>query len=345
MAGTLKMCLMCHIEGREDYDESDAVEIGWVASAIGSFGAKMSLQIGRKFVDPAEGYPVPSGSSLSWVIAQHGNFWLHGHDTSAEDITSTYACVRSAYVYENAAVGNPCGLTAEQMVSGRSGGAGSGQDWVSVTVNMGLRRMNSATNLAYDQVPQSARPYSMTSSEVHALYHHVNAPGPWNEDISTMRVRPFWVENSSTWAWPWEGVNPSLNTIYPHEDLVSSIVMVPQPQSSMLSRNDIGYSADTGGGITDENLRACVTQIWTTYQYKVNRDLDSITGVWYDHFKHTDFDSAAVRNRVVSFVQTVNEVMDVHGVSPKGEWANMNEICDLFSCYKPADSANSSCYF
>jgi hypothetical protein len=160
---TLKLCMMVHVETGDEYRPESCLTIGKLASAIGTpYGAKLSVQFGRTFLDTSNPVDTPYApdvpTSLSMVLEWGGNFWSHTHSTDANFLRSTHACVVSAYVNENSVhnmdIGTPMG---------RSGGWDSegDADWVSITqgVGLGLQYMNSAVMGTHGNVPTSLRPY------------------------------------------------------------------------------------------------------------------------------------------------------------------------------------------
>jgi hypothetical protein len=158
---TLKLCMMVHVETGDDYEIDSCAKIGKLASAIGTpYGAKLSVQFGRTFLDTCNPVDTPYApdvpTSLSMVLEWGGNFWSHTHNTDANFLRSTHACVVSAYVNENSVhnmdMGSPMG---------RSGGWDSegDADWVSITqgVGLGLQYMNSAVMGTHGNVPTTLR--------------------------------------------------------------------------------------------------------------------------------------------------------------------------------------------
>lgn len=338
MAASLRMCLMIHIEDSFNWSPTAgpttdpyAMAIGNLATVIGVHGAKLSVQFDRWYLDkndpiPAVKYAPPT--SLQWVIANGGNFWVQNHNPTHDWGKSTYMCVMSAFQDEK-----PGGNTevASEHVSGRSGGwsfdhdGALPYDWVSITQAMGMRRMNSAVMQAHAVVPSSMRPYGLSNDDLQNLYQHDPAPGLLRSEVGTMRMRPFWMNTASMWF-------ERTTSIYPDAAWVGSVMMIPAAgrfEMKSKSNKRTGYEVDT---LTGADLNAALTEIWTTFDMgRTNQN--SITRVWYSHLNPGQITDASVQS-LSAWVQSVNEVMHVGSTgtyTPYGIWNNMNEIADVFS--------------
>ena len=320
---TLRLCFMIHVESTQDWDEDIAVDIGKLATAAGQYGGKVSLQIGRKFVDdqqPVDPYDPSVPTSLSIVLEKGGNFWAHTHDSSGHYLRSTHACVVSAFVNENAEAGTNTGTPA-----GRSGGweSDGSADWVSVTQGEGLRLMNSAVMGTHGNVPVTLRPYGFSADEIDKLYPKGQAPGPLTSEIATMRCRPFFVEVSSYW-FDMADKNTRQSPTY---DNLGSIIMIPAPGKLDLPGLALGRTADEGssGVLTVEDMNAALTQVWTTYQL-MDSYQPNITNAWYTHIPEREIDDDSATT-LGAFVNSINNL-----ISPAAnrEWKNMNEIASIF---------------
>jgi len=318
---TLKLCLMVHIEDTETWENGVSdVTLGNLATAVGNtHGAKISVQFGRKFLDPnyGQGYDCTAPTSMSLVLKYGGNFWSHTHATDGDTLSSTHACVVSAYVNENSLdtmdIGSPMG---------RSGGCaadGSG-DWVSITQARGLLYQNSAVMKNHCNVPITLRPYGFTTDEIDKLYPKGQAPGPIDSDVATMRNRPFFVEKSDEWF-------AMVNTTRWQSDYadLGSIVMIPAPGKLDLPGLAEGRTAVSGPSplLTIEDMNAAVTQAYTSYQLMATHQ-NSICNAWYTHIPYRELNSDSIAT-LRCFVETLNEVI------PDYEWKNMNEIGTMFA--------------
>ena len=329
MAATLRMCLMVHVEPATDWDDMEARDLADLATKVGAAQnpgsdpekeAKLSVQFGRSFLDstPGGGYSGPT--SLSRILSNGGNFWCHTHDSDYATLSSTYWLVSSAYSDETA--GGDTG-----SVGGRSGGVNVGgtDDWVSITQARGLMMMNSATQKSYDQVSQNSRPYAFSDDDLDDLYPKGPAPGPLWPDVWTMRQRPFWMKTAANWV-------EKLNTIYPQTSYASanSVIMIPAPGHLDLTRLANPRGADSSGGsIGADDLKAALTQVWTTYQLMATHQ-NSITNVWYTHIPQAVV-GGNTNNAIAELVTSINDLMGVTSTTPFGAWNNMNEIGSLFA--------------
>lgn len=339
MAATLKLCLMCHIEDIQTWNDGWAEMFGHLSTAVGHScvgahggsnvrGARLSLQFDGTFLDrnhPTTPYPGVA-TSLAMVLEHGGNFWCQVHCATYTHLESTHATVMSAYMDERAAV--PPGpyqptAIASAHVSGRSGGWDSGVDWASITVARGLRRMNSTVMRSHLYVPESLRPYGFSDDDVLHLYNHDAAPGPIDADVATMRLRPFWVDNASCWF-------DKLSSIYPHADLVGSILMLPMPgRFSLHNKAERRGAVEGEQKLTPADLNACLTEIWTCFMLMTSYQ-SSISNVWYTQLQPAKLQDVDI-DMIAEWVDSINEIMCVHSPAPYAKWTNMNEMCDCFS--------------
>ena len=145
-----------------------------------------------------------------------------------------------------------------------------------------------------------------------------------------MRLRPFWLDNSSCWF-------DKISSTLPTTHNVGSIMMVPMPgRFSMHNKADRRSAYSGEAEITKADLDACLTEIWTCFQLMTAHQ-GSISNVWYSHFqpgKLEYLDDLGSLDMIADWVDSINEIMCVHSYgtsTPYAKWMNMNEICDCFS--------------
>ena len=326
---TLKLNIMIHIEDSQAWSETVAENIADLATRIGTTtaneprGAKLSLQVGAGFFNPdGFGYPgIPT--SISWVLSTHGNIWIHGHESSFAELQTTYAYVTSAYNIESG------GQDPTQHVLGRSGGGPApNYKWTLAAVSLNLRRYNALTTEMYGNVEVASRPYGMTDTEQKALYRHMSAPGRTDTDVTTFRGRPFWGKGDDTWFFSGDDLK---TTLPQNATLVSSIMFIPgQGNWQIEAYTSKNTKPQQDRVLSQDDLKAALTHVWSCYQ-QMDSYLNAIPNVWYAHFPTTSMDNATKRGLIKDWVSSVNNMLDIGGVSPKGEWRNMNEIAEIFT--------------
>lgn len=332
MASTLRMCLVLHIEEQEgafDQDKAQTISSLAVMIGTGTRHAKLSVQMGAEFATRDNAAPPnynASTSSLGAVLDKGGNFWLHMHTSDATYLHSARLCVMSLYRDENVNAGSPDPSPASVHVSGRSSGTGAaagGADWVAIAVNEGLRAQNCGTFENYVFMPQSLRPYGFSDDEIDKLYFHDVAPGPIHLDIGTMRMRPFWMEQTTKWF-------ARTDSTFPHIDFVSSLMMIPKPaRFSRIAGTSQGRSASSYTTLTMQDLDCCLTEIWSVWNQKQTSQ-NSITNVWYKLLATEDLTHEFLET-IGPWIESVNDVMQIPGVAQRASWENMNDIANLFS--------------
>lgn len=326
MASTLRMCLVLHIED-EIFTKEVSQSIATLSNIMGARGARLSVQMGAEFStqDGPDGMYDPSMSSLGEVLINTGNFWLHMHNSSAVYLTSAHNCVMSLYQYENTAAGNPSPDVASVHVSGRSGGTGNA-DWVHITLNEGLRRQNCGTFQNHQFMPQSLRPYGFTDEEISKLYFHDVAPGPIDQDIGSMRMRPFWMDHTTMWY-------AKTDSTFPHAAFLGSVMFIPKPSRfSRIAGASLGRTAYPYSTLTVADLDLCLTEIWSVWNLKQTSQ-NSITNVWYKLLATEDLTPENL-STLGAWIDSINQIMTVNATAPNSPWAawnNMNEIANLFS--------------
>lgn len=327
MAATLKICIMVHVEDKWRWEGggvgTKAEALSSLAEVIGTPGrdAKLSVQFGRNFLDHDSGddepYPLDGPTVLATILHRGGNFWTHTHSSDYGNLVANLACVRSAWYNE----GGPTSYGAGGP-GGRSGGWDfNGADWVSITLQAGLRLMNSSVMGAHALVPTSLRPYDITDEEIEKLYPKGQAPGPIYSDVMTMRQRPFWMDVASNWF-------ARTDTTYPSTLYVGSVMMIPGPGKMDLPNLTEGRTAFNTTVLTETDLKCALTQAWATQQNMVHQE--SITNVWYTHFPILNIDNDTT-SMVGYFVESLNFILGVHETPKRAEWKNMNEIGTLFA--------------
>ena len=327
---TLKLNIMIHIEDGQSWDETVAQNIADLATRVGTStanevrGAKISLQVGKNFFQGGLSGDYPSAvTSISWVLSTHGNIWLHGHESSFDELRSTYSNVSSGYYYESG------GQDPAQHVLGRSGGGPApGYNWTLAAVSLNLRRYNALTTEMYGNVEVASRPYGMTDTEQKALYRHMSAPGRTDTDVTTFRGRPFWGKGDDTWFFSGDDLK---TTLPQNATFVSSIMFIPgQGNWQIEAYTSKNTKPQQDRVLSQDDLKAALTHVWSCYQ-QMDSYLNAIPNVWYAHFPTTSMDSSAKRGLIKDWVSSVNNMLDIGGVSPKGEWRNMNEIAEIFT--------------
>ena len=331
MAAPLKISIIIHVEDSYDWteDNNKAVGLYSLAHHVGTPGdsgvagrnAKLSVQFGRNFLDSNGGNTYPLGAGvptvLRAILSYGGNFWTHTHASDYANLVSNYSCVRSAFQNEGGA-----GIFSAGGPGGRSGGWESGgPDWVSITQQAGIRIMNSTAMGAHALVPLSARPYGITDEEIEKLHPKAPAPGPFYTDVMTMRQRPFWMEVASNWF-------AGANTIYP--SYVSSVLMIPAPGKLDVTPLSEGRGPSSNTSFSDDDLKCAFTQAWSTLQNKAYQD--TIPNVWYTHLPIADVNLANI-GLMGNFVDSLNNLFGIGGMTPDAEWMNMNEIASTFANY------------
>lgn len=331
MAARLKLCLMCHVEnsyawnrGSVPADDATARALGLLSTMVGAQGgrgAKVSVQFDMPYLDQAVAFGYPGGvTSLSLVLANGGNFWLHNHTPTYENLQSTWMTVASAFAGETVVAMS----VATPSTAGRSGGASptdSTVDWVSIMAFSKVPNHNATTVDEYNMVPLSLRPYRISQADVSAgLVFHYPAPGPiYDGAPTTLRQRPFFANNSTEW-------DVHINCIYPLELTAGSILVLPQAAGALAgaSANRSPWSTLVPTTIRTEDLDAAFTQVWSTYKQMEDYQ-PSISNVWYIHIvpsKITGQSTPAIGS-IGAWVDSINVKLNVPN---SAVWMNMNEI-------------------
>jgi len=290
-------------------------------------GARVSLQVGLNWFKPnasdPDAYPPDEGSVLSIFLGAtvQGNLWVHGHETSADQLESTQAYVYTAYWRETGAGSDPT-----QHVIGKSGGnqKGNTYDVWSAAVGLKFKAVNSTTTEKFYAVPTSHRPYQLTDDEIENFHSHRAAPGPLHLDLATPRVRSFWSNVGSQWH-----KHASIHTHYANRSAIGSIVVIPPKADYAFDHYSERRDPVERLSFDDTDLKAALTEIWSSY--KVQQDVFPTSGgspvvhVWYTHFRPDLVKTTANWSMMYDWVSSVNNLMDMSG-TPKAEWLNMTSI-------------------
>lgn len=313
-----------------------ATVVGTAVIQRGGYGAKVSVQFGRNFLD--QNYSgvglstrYPGGpTSLHLVLFNGGNFWNHTHDKSYANLSSNWTTVASAYGSEK--FGGALQSPSYDATAGRSAGADindSTVDWASIAVYAGIKRINSNAVNYYACTPESLRPYGMTARDINdGVYYHDVAPGPlYTGAPTTLRQRPFWVNSASQW-------DANINCIYPSEVTVGSLLMIPHPSRFRLSEMSEGRNPVSGtvNTITIQDLDAGLTDVWSTYK-QMELYQSSISNVWYVQINPNllyDTNTGVVRSVVASMGVWIDSINALVSVPNSAVWMNMNEIASHY---------------